>query len=204
MNCASIDIKAYFLGEADASLRRAAEEHMASCAACQQEHERLRLTQAALFTVREEEMPRRIAFVSDKVFAPRWYQRLWQSGPRLGFAGAAMLSCAILVHAFYQPATNAARSAAPVVAVDVERQVKEEVARRLDTAIAQAVADVTARQEKRTAEIVAAAERRMAEQQRETIALAEAGFRELNKRVNYYTRQLQFASADLGTPGGNQ
>ena len=115
-----------------------------------------------------------------------------------------MLSCAILVHAFYQPATNAARSAAPVVAVDVERQVKEEVARRLDTAIAQAVADVTARQEKRTAEIVAAAERRMAEQQRETIALAEAGFRELNKRVNYYTRQLQFASADLGTPGGNQ
>ena len=201
MNCASIDIKAYFLGEADASLRRAAEEHMASCVACQEEHERLRLTEAALFTVREEEMPRRIAFVSDKVFAPRWYQRLWQCGPRLGFAGTAMLSCAILVHAFYQPVANSVPSAAPVVAVDIERQVKEEVARRLDTAIAQAVADVAARQEKRTAEIVAAAERRMAEQQRETIALAEAGFRELNKRVNYYTRQLQFASADLG---GNQ
>ena len=92
MNCTSIDLKAYFLGEADAPMRRAAEEHLTSCAACQEEHERLRLTQAALFTVREEEMPRRIAFVSDKVFAPRWYQRLWRSGPRLGFAGAAMLA----------------------------------------------------------------------------------------------------------------
>ena len=82
--------------------------------------------------------------------------------------------------------------------MDVERQVKEEVALRLDAAIAKAVADVTAQQEKRTAEIVAAAEKRMAEQQRETIAIADASFRELNKRVNYYTRQLRVRQCGPG------
>ena len=44
---------------------------------CREELARLRLTLDALSTLREEEMPRRIAFVSDKVFEPRW----WQSVP---------------------------------------------------------------------------------------------------------------------------
>ena len=31
----------------------------------------------------------RIAFVSDKVFEPRWWQTIWRSGPAMGFASAA-------------------------------------------------------------------------------------------------------------------
>ena len=35
------------------------------------------VTLDALSTLREEEIPRRIAFVSDKVFEPRWWQKLF-------------------------------------------------------------------------------------------------------------------------------
>jgi anti-sigma factor RsiW len=198
MNCASIDLKEYLLGESGASERRAVEEHLNSCQACTEEHERLRLTQAALLTVREEEMPRRIAFVSDKVFEPRWYQRLWQSGPRLAFASAAMLSGAILVHAFYQPVPVAA-PAVPAVAVDVDRRVSEEVSRRMNEAVAKAVAEVEARQQKRTAELVAAAEKRMNAEQQETLAAAAISYEQLYKRVMYLEKQQnQMASVEFG------
>jgi anti-sigma factor RsiW len=197
MSCASIDLKAYLLGEAGAAERRAVEEHLISCQACAEQHERLRLTQAALLTVREEEMPRRIAFVSDKVFEPRWYQRLWHSGPRLAFASAAMLSGAILVHAFYQPAAPA--PAASMAAVEMDRRVsgrvEEEVARRMDDVVAK----VEARQQKRTAELVAAVEKRMSGEQQETLAAAAISYEQLYKRVMYLEKQQnQMASIELG------
>jgi hypothetical protein len=200
MSCSSIDLKAYLLGEAGAVERRAAEEHLKSCASCQEEQERLRLTQAALLTLREEEIPRRIAFVSDKVFEPRWYQRLWQSGPRLGFAGAAMLSCAILVHAFYQPAATQTMATAPppsIQTVDVNARVEAEVARRLDDAVQKAVIAVEERQARRTADLLAASEKRMQQQQEEIMAAVNVSFGKLQERVNYLSKQ-QWASAELG------
>ena len=58
----------------------------------------------ALSTLRDEEIPQRIAFVSDPVFEPsragRWWSGFWLSGARLGFAGAAMLSAALLIATF--------------------------------------------------------------------------------------------------------
>jgi anti-sigma factor RsiW len=192
MSCASIDLKAYFLGETSAGESRAASDHLASCAACREEYERLRLTQAALLTLREEEIPRRIAFVSDKVFEPRWYQRLWRSGPRLGFASAAMLSCAILVHAFYQPAPVTS----PVAAVDVEAKMQTEVARLLDSAVRAAVAQAAALQEKRTAELLAATEKRMKEENQEMMLAASETIRVMNERLNSYYKQMQLASVD--------
>lgn len=196
MSCASIDLKSYFLGEAGAAERASAEQHVAQCASCRTELDRLHLTQSALLTVREEEIPRRIAFVSDKVFEPRWYQRFWQSGPRLTFAAAGLLSCAILVHAFYQP-VQPAQSAAAAPQVEIEARVEAEVARRLDTAVTKAVAAVEARQEKRTAELLAAAEKRHALEQRETMAAVETAFEQLNKRVNYLSR-TRMASLEAG------
>ena len=78
MNCgldrAKPDWKAYVLGEMDAPAQRAAEAHASSCEACQEEVASLRITLDAMATLREEEMPRRIAFVSDKVFEPKWWQ----------------------------------------------------------------------------------------------------------------------------------
>ena len=91
MNCAPDDLKDLFFGELDPRERKRVEEHLAKCLACQHEYDRLQLTQTTLLSVREEELPCRIAFVSDKVFEPRWYQKLWSSGPKVGFAAAAML-----------------------------------------------------------------------------------------------------------------
>ena len=92
MSCASneIDLKAYVLGEAPQEERRAVELHLKSCPTCQEEAARLGFLQSSLLALRDEEVPRRIAFVSDKVFEPSWLQRFWQSGARLGFASAAL------------------------------------------------------------------------------------------------------------------
>ena len=103
MNCSSLDLKEYVLGEADRSTKAAVEQHTASCSACHDELERLRVTHAALLSLPEEELPRRIAFVSDRVFEPKWWQRIWQSGPVMGFASAMVLAAAILAHGAMTP-----------------------------------------------------------------------------------------------------
>ena len=84
MSCSDDDLKDLMFGELDEAARGRVETHVRECWHCQEELDRLRLTQAALNVLPEEEMPRRIAFVSDPVFEPRWWQRLWQSGPKLG------------------------------------------------------------------------------------------------------------------------
>ena len=101
MSCSQYDWKAYALGELNATERGAAEGHAATCGACREELAGLRLTLDAMSTLREEEVPRRIAFVSDKVFEPRWWQTLWNPT----FAAACVLAVAILVHASTRPAT---------------------------------------------------------------------------------------------------
>jgi len=100
MNCEhKPDWNAYALGEFTAPERREAEAHLATCEACRDELATLRLTLDTLSTLREEEVPRRIAFVSDKVFEPRWWQALWSPA----FASACVVAGAILVHGFSQP-----------------------------------------------------------------------------------------------------
>ncbi len=166
-------------------------EHLEQCAGCREEFDRLQFTQTALHSLRDEELPRRIAFVSDNVFEPRWWQRLWHSGPRLGFASAAMLAAAIMVHAFVRPAP--AIMPAPDAAA-IEARVTAEVSRRIEPAVRAAVAEVEARQARKAEGLVAAA-RKEFEFQRDAdrVAIAEA-FTLLQKKYNV----LQLASADLG------
>jgi anti-sigma factor RsiW len=100
MNCSTeMDLKAYVVGELERGERSAVEDHLRVCASCSEELDRLNLTRAALATLEEEEIPRRIAFVSDRVFEPRWWQTMWHSGPTMGFASAVVLAAAIVVHA---------------------------------------------------------------------------------------------------------
>ena len=73
------------LDEAAPAERRRMSEHLTGCAGCAGEVERLQMTLGLLKQMPEQEPPRRIAFVSDPVFEPSWWQRFWQSGPRLGF-----------------------------------------------------------------------------------------------------------------------
>jgi len=103
MSCSNYDWKAYALGELDQSARRQAEAHASTCSPCREELAGLRLTLDAMSTLREEEIPKRIAFVSDKVFEPRW----WQMFQRPTFAAACVLAAAILVHAFTRPSVDA-------------------------------------------------------------------------------------------------
>ena len=122
MNCESYDWKAYALGELDRPARAEAESHAASCASCRNELATLRLTLDTLSTLREEEMPRRIAFVSDKVFEPRWWQRVFSPN----FAAACVIAGAILVHAFARPGIS-------------DAQIKAQI----DVAVTKAVAEQT-------------------------------------------------------------
>jgi hypothetical protein len=100
MNCPQFDWKGYSLGELERAAARGHEEHLAGCATCREELARLSVALNALRTLPQAEMPRRITFVSDPVFEPGPWARFWASPARLGFAAAAMLSCAIMVHAF--------------------------------------------------------------------------------------------------------
>jgi len=109
MSCSPFDLKDYFLQELADSERRQVEAHVKTCEPCRVELDRLGFTEAALLSVREEEIPQRIAFVSDKIFEPsplrRWLGGFWGSAARLGFASAAMLSAAICFYAIRPPAT---------------------------------------------------------------------------------------------------
>src|SRR5580658_8489177 len=104
MSCGNYDWKSYALGEMDSPGRREAEAHAAVCPNCREELATLRLTLDTLSALREEEIPRRIAFVSDQIFEPRWYRRAFRSVWSPNFAAACVIAGAILVHAFARPA----------------------------------------------------------------------------------------------------
>lgn len=98
------DWKAYVLRELHPDAARQAETHLAACSNCHEEVATLRLTLDTLSTLREEEIPRRIAFVSDKVFEPRWWQRAFiPTFASPTFAAAALVAVAILVHGSMRP-----------------------------------------------------------------------------------------------------
>lgn len=166
------DWKSYALGELDARARQEAESHVAACADCQDELAGLRVTLDAMATLREEELPRRIAFVSDKVFEPRWYEKLTQALLRPSFAAAAVIAAAILVHAFVRPVSTPADAPSQAIAqVDtsaIEARVTAEVTARLqgemaaavNNAVTKAVADTEKRDDQRTAQLLSASDRR--------------------------------------------
>jgi len=159
------DWKSYALGELDSRARQEAENHVAACADCQDELAGLRVTLDAMATLREEELPRRIAFVSDKVFEPRWYQKLFL---RPAFAAAAVIAAAILVHAFVRPASVPVNSTAPVdtraiearVSAEVMARLQSEMATALNAAVTKAVAETEKRDDQRTALLLSATEQR--------------------------------------------
>ena len=165
------DWKSYALGELDARARQEAESHVAACADCQDELAGLRVTLDAMATLRDEELPRRIAFVSDKVFEPRWDEKLTQAFLRPSFAAAGLIAAAILVHAFVRPVSAPANAPQAMTQVDrtaIEARVTAEVTARLqgemamavNTAVTKAVAETEKRDDHRTALLLSAADRR--------------------------------------------
>jgi hypothetical protein len=159
------DWRAYTLGELDAPARREAENHATVCADCQDELAGLRVTLDALATLREEEIPRRIAFVSDKVFEPRWWQKLFL---RPSFAAAALVAAAILVHGFVRPAVAPSSTVDTAaiearVTTEVSQRLQADMAATLNQAVAKAVADTEKRDDQRMAGLLNTTERRYAD-----------------------------------------
>jgi hypothetical protein len=129
MSCSPFDLRDYFYQELADPQQRQVEAHVKDCQTCQQELDQLRVTQAALFSLRDEEIPQRIAFVSDPVFEPsgarRWWTAFWGSSGRLGFASAAMLSAALLISALTRTAGPA--PAAGLSPADIDRRIQQAV-----------------------------------------------------------------------------
>jgi anti-sigma factor RsiW len=155
MSCSIDNLKAYAVDELARHEKGVVDEHLRGCQSCREELDRLNLTRSALASLEDEEIPRRIAFVSDRVFEPRWWQTIWHSGPVMGFASAAMLSVAILAHGFARPVAATAPS---VDAAQIEKRVDAQVSARVDAAVAKAVSEVQAKQSAEFAKVLKASE----------------------------------------------
>ena len=175
MSCTAFDVRDYFLGELPEAERREAGRHIQACEACAGELDRLKLMRNALAALRDEDPPQRIGFVSDKVFEPspvrRWLGSFWLSGARLGFASAAMLALAIVFSAAHRPVekiveTRTVAAAQPDVSALIEK----------------AVADLEARQEKKTRDLLAASEARHERAQRALNAKLAVSFDMMERR----------------------
>ena len=83
--------------------------HWKGCLGCREELDRLQLTEAALFSLRDEEIPQRIAFVSDKIFEPSPMRRWFDAGFGIdGAAGDLLLAALLSRSIFYFAATRPA------------------------------------------------------------------------------------------------
>lgn len=194
MSCASYDLKAYQFNEASAAERRAIEQHARGCAACAGELERLIFTQASLMSVRDEDPPRRIAFVSDKVFEPKWYKR--PLGPAWGFGSIAALAAAVVFHAIWTPATVVVQN--PMTAVVHKSPAPAGLSRAVVEAM---VKEAEERGEKRTRELLAAAEKRHDFERAALMAGVNASFEELSKK--YYNLYKMTATASASNAAGD-
>jgi len=173
MSCSPFDLKDYFFQELGGAERKEVEAHVHACQTCREELNRLRLTGTTLLSLREEEIPRRIAFVSDQIFEPspwrRWWSGFWNTPARLGFGSAGLLSAALVVFALARPA--------PV------QQVRLVQVPAVETAQAQTVSDaaIQARIEQAADRAVAARTKQLvaevaAERQRLLLVAAELDF----------------------------
>jgi len=198
MNCSPFDLKDYFLQELPSPERVQVEAHVNHCPACREELERLQLTGAALFSLRDEEIPQRIAFVSDQIFEPsplrRWFSGFWGSTARLGFASALMLSVSIFYFAATRPAPapGAVATRSPAVAtMAAVTPTPQQVQQQIQQAVSKAVAEVEARQSEKSKQLVADFERRNDETLRSVRWMA--GELDANRKRSQVTRVMALA-----------
>jgi anti-sigma factor RsiW len=202
MSCSPFDLRDYLLGELAPPDRRQVEKHVGACSGCREELDRLQLTQAALLSVPDEEIPQRIGFVSDKVFAPSPWRRMlgtfWSSSPRLVFVSVAIFSCALVVTTLYRP-VPAPAGAAPVSQVDLVR-LEADFNRRLHEAVQKAVAESEGRQAQNTAELLQAVEKQYDFDRRALLVTFDQNLEVMQKQRN----RAIIAANDLAAARGGE
>ena len=187
MDHSQIDLNAYALGEGSPAERAAAAAHLAQSPEAALDFERLQLTLTALQGLRDEEVPRRIAFVSDPVFEPSLWQRFWGAGPRLAFGGAAMLACAITAHGFLMRpvAQPVLTPAAQISQADI------------DAAVQKAVQAVEARTETRVRQEVSLAVNKTEKRFTQEIQMMAASFQENDTLLRKQMNRMYVTNAGL-------
>ena len=184
MSCSPFDLRDYYFKDLAENERRLTEVHVKTCASCREELDRLRGTETALLALPDEEIPQRIGFVSDPVFQPSAFRRgwdaLWGSAARLGFASAAMLSAALLVFSLTRPVPQASVPAPAIARTALEA----DFSKRVNDAVAKAVAESEARQARQTRELLAASDTRHAIETQEMKLRFDQYIEVENKRRN--------------------
>ena len=201
---APYDLRDYVLGELTTAEREQVELWLQTAPpAARAEVERLELTLRALQSAPEEIPPRRLAFVSDKVFEPSRGVRLWRwlagAGPRFAFGLAAALAVVFAGVWATEPTLRADEQGwtlsfgvepAPTPVVD-----ELEIGARIEAAVA-----ASEERQRRVAERLAAAQVAEAEQRWQAEIHAtrvdiEAGWRLMTERQDRLMRDL--ATLDL-------
>ncbi|MDP9170256.1 MAG: zf-HC2 domain-containing protein [Acidobacteriota bacterium] len=182
-------LRDYAFDELGANDRRAMEQHLAGCSHCAGELDQLRVTTAALRTLPDCEVPRRLAFVSDKIFTPSPFAGFFRAG--WGFMSACALAVALTVFAYHRPVEirTVVQTASASAPLDITKQVNDAVAR--------AVGQVRAEDAKSTKVLLETLNR---DHQREHQALMEA----VNVMQNRVNTSTLLASLDSRQTGSGQ
>lgn len=195
MSCAPFDLRDYFFGELNAAEAKQVDGHIAACEACRVEFSRMDVTRVAMMTLPMEEPPRRIAFVSDKVFEPTLWQRFWRSGPAVGFASAAMVTAGLFFNVVTRPGL-------PMIAeakIDysaIESKVREEIAKQVPVEVAKAVAQVEERDRHHLTLAVANVAKKYEQKYELDVAALQASLEiRQNKMTKFYLASIEGGGA---------
>jgi anti-sigma factor RsiW len=182
----------YAFNELAAGERREMGQHLTACAACTAELDRLTLTTAALRSLPDREIPRRIAFVSDKIFetsrAARFFQSSWT-----GFASAGIMAAALIFTGLHRPA--------PEVRTVVQMAAGPDVSKQIDAAVAKAVQQVRAEDAQLTKAALTEAETKHEQEHRMLMAAWEQSLEVMQKRMGTMT---SLASLEAPQNGAGQ
>lgn len=185
--CPKADIvRDYAFDEIPKSERPAVEAHLTGCVECSAELAELRLTTAALAALPDREPPRRIAFVSDKVFEPSVFERLWNAFRWQGVVAAGAMALAVfsLVN---RPVVPVAQNPAPVVTTASAHVDQNAVNDAVALAVSEAVAKVRAEDTQMLKTALAEAETRHEKQHQALMVAMEENLTVMQKRLSTYT-----------------
>jgi hypothetical protein len=181
-------------GAAGDRARREMEQHLVGCGLCATELDQLRVTTAALRALPEQEVPRRIAFVSDKIFNPSPLARFLAALPK--YAALAVAAVALVV-AVQRPAPEVVKVVTTASGADVSKQIDEAVGK----AVSQVRAEVKAEDARITTAALAEAEVKHEREHRMLVAAMEQSIEVMQKRMNAAT---SLASLEAPQNGGGQ
>jgi hypothetical protein len=198
-SCSQLEsVRDYAFDELPAAERSPLERHIAVCGDCAAELDRLRLTTAALRTLPDLEVPRRIAFVSDKVFEPSPLWKFWNAGAHWNFASACVLAAALVVSSWHfvsaaRPAET--RTVVRTAAVSQNQMNQDQI----NSAVAKAVAQIRREDAQLTKAAIEASEKKHDRDYRNQMVAIEESFMVLQKRLNNsYSRVALSEAASSG------